>query len=137
MPADYVIDSAHRLVISRGHGVFIAADYQEHMIRLLRDPAFDPDFDQLVDCRSIVKMDLSGQQIMALASRSVFSTKSRRAFVVVSDVQFGLSRMLAAHRETMEGQSVMVFRQMSEALAWLGRPADLIPDRATEPPPAA
>jgi hypothetical protein len=134
MPADYIIDPQHGVVCSRGYGVFCAADYQEHMIRLLRDPQFRSEFHQLVDCRDIVRMDLNGEQIAALASRSVFSKNSRRAFIAPALVQFGLSRMLASHRELADGQEVGVFREWRDALAWLGLPADYDPRRPAPPP---
>lgn len=133
MPADYIIDVPHGVVLSRGYGEFTAADYQDHMIRLLRDRNFNPEFNQLVDCRAISRMKLTGEQIFALASRSAFAETSRRAFVVASDVQFGLSRMLATHRETSGGQKVMVFREMGAALAWLGLPSDFDPARPMPP----
>ena len=126
MPSDFSIVPEHRVVVSKGSGVFTHADFLDHMSRLGVDPHFNPDFDQIVDCRAIAKMDLSADQISDLASRSVFAAGSRRAFVVPSEVQFGLTRMFAAYREVRTGQQVGVFRSMDEALSWLGLPADFL-----------
>ena len=126
MPTDFTIDPEHHLVISRGSGVFTHADYLDHMSRVGADPKFRPDFNQLVDCRAISQMDLSGGEISDLAGRSVFGDLSHRAFVVSSEVQFGLTRMFATYREMKGGQEIRVFRTMPEALSWLGLPPDLV-----------
>jgi len=129
MPADFIIDVQHRLVFSKGEGVFTHADFMEHMARLRRDPRFEPEFDQFVDCRALT-LQLTSEEISDLASRSVFSSRSRRAFVVASSLQFGLSRMFAAYREEKGHQVTMVFRELSEALAWLKLPPDWKPPAA-------
>ena len=53
-------------------------------------------------------MDLSGGEISDLAGRSVFGDLSHRAFVVSSEVQFGLTRMFATYREMKGGQEIRV-----------------------------
>ena len=125
MPTDYTIDVQRGVVLSAGTGVFASADFVEHMVRLRGDPNFNPDFNQVVDCRGISVLDLNSDQLKELASQSIFSAKSRRAFVVSSDLHFGMGRMFAAYREIAEGQNVRIFRDMSEALSWLELPADL------------
>jgi len=124
MPADYVIDAEHGVVFSRGFGVFTHADYVNQMTQLKQDSRFDIDFNQMVDCRDITLMDITAQQIEDLAQTSVFSAKSRRAFVASGPIQFGLSRMLASYREVRGGQRVAVFMMMDEALTWLNLPLD-------------
>jgi len=132
MPADFILDEPHRVVFSRSLGDFTYLDYRDHMARLASDPRFRPEFDQLVDCRSS-QLVLSSDQVRDLASQSVFSDRSKRAFVVSSNFQFGLSRMWANYREVKAGQAIMVFREMSEALAWLRLPADMDPFAAGKP----
>lgn len=136
MPSHFVIDVKHGLVVSIGTGVFTQADFVDHMSRLRVDPAFDPNFHQLVDCREIEFMDLTSAQIEALASRTIFSRQSRCAFVVSSDLQFGLGRMFSAYRESAGyGANVEVFRKWEEALSWLNLPTDLRPTPAEKPAP--
>jgi len=116
MPADFIIDVTHGVVLTTGTGEFTRADFIEHMSRLKADPNFNPDFNQVVDCRAITLLNLNGDEVRDLASQSIFSVRSRRAFVASSDLQFGLGRMFAAYRE-MAGQQMMVFKDMQEALA--------------------
>ncbi len=137
MPESYLIDSEHHVVFSQGTGVFTYAEYLGHMSRLRADPRFRPDFDQLVDCRTTTAFELSGDQIADLAARSIFSVQARRAFVVSSALQFGLSHVLASHLELRGESRVRIFRDRREALAWLDLPADLDPFGAPASAPAA
>lgn len=124
MPSEFIIDVEHGVVISKGTGVFTNEDFLEHMVNLSRDKRFQPEFKQIVDCRSITRMDLTAEQIRDFASHSIFSPQSRRAFVVTSSLQFGLSRMFSAYSEIDGAQNIMVFRDMREALLWLDLPSD-------------
>lgn len=132
MPADYIIDTPHRVVFSKGTGVFTQADFLEHMDRLGNDPNFNPDFCQVVDCRDITVLSLNNDQVRDLASQSIFSVRSRRAFVVSSELHFGLGRMFAAYRE-LAGQQMAVFKDMPSALVWLKLPPNLDPHAAAKP----
>jgi len=123
MSTEFAIDPEHGLVISRGTGVFRHADFLEHMERLAQHPGFKPEFNQLVDCRGFNSIKLTISELQDLGERSIFAASARRAFVVASQVQFGLGRMFAAYREMKSGQTSMVFRTLEEAVRWLGLPA--------------
>ena len=120
MPAEFTIDSQRGVVITRASGVFTQADFLDHMARLQADPHFNPDFNQIIDCCAITTMDLTPEQIAALAERTAFSAKSRRALVVTSDLHYGLSRMFATYREIKGGEELRVFRDLPATQAWLG-----------------
>ena len=122
MPAKFIIHPDHRLVVSSGTGVFRHADFLWHMARLAEDPEFNPEFNHLVDCRGFASLDLTTAQIEDLACRSIFDVRSRRAFVVASDLQFALSRVYAAYWDVKARQEVMVYRDLREAVAWLALP---------------
>ncbi|HEX2853771.1 MAG TPA: hypothetical protein VHO24_11075 [Opitutaceae bacterium] len=130
MPAKYIIDVPHRVVFSQGTGVFTHGDFIGHMEALQKNPAFNPDFSQVVDCRDIGLLDLKNDQLRDLAAQSIFSLRARRAFVVSTELHFGMSRMFAAYRE-LAGQQVAVFKDMPSALQWLGLPPDLDPHAPT------
>jgi hypothetical protein len=49
MPAEYLILTERRLVLSRGHGLLLNEDILGHARRLKVDPLFHPDFRQFVD----------------------------------------------------------------------------------------
>jgi len=109
--------------------VFTREEYLDHVARVQRDPQFRPDFNHVVDCRAITEMDLTAAQIASLAERSGFSLQSRRAFVVSSDLQYGLSRVFAAYRENQGAAHTKVFRELDPALAWLDLPPESYPYR--------
>lgn len=132
MPADYIIDPDHNVVFSRGTGVFTREDYINHMRALICDPMFKSSYNQIVDCRSISAIALTSEEIREVAMKSVFGRGSRRAFVVASDLHYGLSRMLASYSDLSAGHAIEVFRTMELALAWLQLPVDLDPFSAKQ-----
>lgn len=119
MPARYTIDKERRLVMSVGTGVLTAADMLVHQRQLKKDPDFDPDFSQLSDFTAVTAVDIRGEEVRALAVASIFSPTSRRAMLVATDEQFGLSRMFSALREARGEHGIRVFRDRDEALRWL------------------
>ena len=132
MPCEFLIDTDHRVVISRGTGTFCHADFLEHMKALGADPRFQPEFNHMVDSRKFDAFDVTVEQIQEMGGQSIFAATSRRAFLVSSDLHYGLGRMFASYREVKRGQMTMVFREIREAIAWLSLPADYDPDKLGE-----
>ncbi|MDE3083959.1 MAG: hypothetical protein KGJ37_01915, partial [Verrucomicrobiota bacterium] len=99
MPADFHIDASRGFVFSKAIGLLSRADVLDHMDRLSQHPDFRPDFNQLLDFREVTAISLSSDDIWELAQRKIFSPAARRAFVVCSDLHFGLGRMFGAYRE--------------------------------------
>jgi inorganic pyrophosphatase len=79
MPANYVIDKHHRLVISRASGVLTFQDCVRHQDRLIKDPDFDPTYNQLLDFFEVTSIQLDELAIRFLMIRHIFSGQSRRA----------------------------------------------------------
>jgi hypothetical protein len=119
MSALYKIDKERRLVSSSGTGILTKNDLLGHMDRLSRDPDFDPDFSQVVDFTMIDGLEIEPEDVRQLAERNIFSPRSRRAFVVKDDLQFGLARMFEIHRELNGEPGIQVFRTFDEALDWV------------------
>jgi hypothetical protein len=117
--AFYKIDKKRRLVLSSGDGVLTKADLLGHMERLSKDPDFDPDFSQVSDFRQIDALEIGPEDVRQLAQRDIFSPRSRRAFVVKDDLQFGLARMFEIHRELKGETGIRVFRTYDEAMDWI------------------
>jgi hypothetical protein len=126
MPADFRIDVKHGLVCSIGTGVLSLSDALDHMDRLTRHPDFRPEFNQIIDFRPVTKTSLTFDDVTQLAERTVFSPQSQRAFVVSAEWQFGYSRMFETMRRAMGEPGIRVFRDMAEAVAWLGLTEDQI-----------
>lgn len=117
--ASYKIDKKRRLVLSSGDGVLTKADLLGHMDQLSNDPDFDPDFSQVLNFRQINGLELGPEDVRQLAQRNIFSPRSRRAFVVKDDLQFGLARMFEIHRELKGETGIRVFRTFDEAMDWI------------------
>ena len=103
------------------------ADRRAVSARLLRSPLFCAEFDWMVDCRAVSAMDLSAAEIRELAVRSVSQCRGRIAVVVATSEQYGVNRMMAAHRDFAGGGETLVVWSLAEALAWLGLPTDFDP----------
>jgi hypothetical protein len=118
MPASYQIDKARRLVISTASSFLTAADILAHQRRLLGDPDFDPTCSQIVDCTAVTGIDLSADDVRAVAATTIFSAHSRRAVLVTTDEQFGFASMFKMFREGQGEYGIRVFRDPAEALRW-------------------
>ena len=119
MPAFFRIEKNRRLVISTISDVFTLADGLAYQEKLLKDPDFDPNFSQLVDCTQVARLELGPNEVRRLAQRSIFSPDSRRAILVSSDLVFGFARMFAMFREAAGEKGIRIFRDLDEALYWV------------------
>src|SRR5882724_1470937 len=132
MPADFYIDTQHGIVYSKATGVLGRAEALDHMDRLSQHPEFRLEFNQLFDFREVAKVELTPEQVQVLAMRKIFSERSKRAFVVSSDLQFGLSRVFEAYRNLAGEKGISIFREMAGALSWLGLSAEPDPKLFTK-----
>jgi len=122
MPVQYTIYKEQRLVVSTGDGRLTFDDVRAHQDRLLSDPDFNPEFDQLMDFTRFTDVDLSVSEIRMAANRKLFSPTSRRALVVAGTFMYGMARMFQAYYEMSKTASPSgVFRDLPSALKWLGR----------------
>lgn len=117
MPVTYRVLPAANLVHTVWSGVVTLEDAVQHNDGLRSDPDFSPSMRQLSDARG-VESRVSGEGVRGLARRSAFGAESRRAIVVSDDTIFGVSRMYEAQAAT--AGEVRIFRDIDEALAWLG-----------------
>ena len=118
MPVRYVIHKEQRLVLSIAHGHVTTEELDSHRNRLLRDPHFNPAFDQITDYTGMTKIDLDGPRISSFALNPVFSQNSKRAIVVSKPAHFGLGRQYASYHRGKD--EVQVFYDWGAALKWLG-----------------
>jgi len=121
MKVRYSIDKQRRLILTTAEGSVTFEDIRGHQDRLLADPSFDPNFDQLIDTTPAAMLEISPSEARILAQRRMFSSESRRAFVAVKPHIFGLGRMMQIYREGFEDAEVQVFYSMQEAWKWLKR----------------
>jgi hypothetical protein len=119
LPVSYLIDPNQRLVFSRLSGTVTEPEVHKHNRTLRADPDFNPNYRQLVDCTGVTEILLSSTTINAVSHDQYFAPGTRRAFIAISDVAFGLARMFALSAEG-SGQTIEVFRERRVAEEWLG-----------------
>ena len=122
VPADYVIDKHRRLVITTAWGVLTFQDCMQHQDRLIKDPEFDPTYNQLLDFLGASSIHLDDGEIRFLMVRHVFSDQSRRAAVGNETQQqfreFALKAM-ALRKAFLSNENIRIFSDREEALRWL------------------
>jgi hypothetical protein len=119
MPASYSIDSEHGIVHSVGTGVLTDADVLGHNVRLKQDAQFQPTFCNLWDLTEVDKLHVSSAVLWTLSRECAFAPTARRAFVVSSDVAYGLMRMFTLMSGDDSEAHLAVFRDREVAWRWL------------------
>jgi hypothetical protein len=121
MPCEYVIDKQRRLVISTGSDRFTFSEAKAHQEKLIADPDFNREFNQLIDLRAVTLFELTVEETRTIAMRNPFSPQSRRALVASSPHVFGMLRLAMAHHEMIRGASeASAFYDANAAMKWLG-----------------
>ncbi len=105
--------------MSTGAGVFTMAEALAHQEKLLKDPDFSRGFSQLLDLTQVSKLDFGTEDLRVLAERNIFSPDSRRGILVSSDFLFGVARMFAILRDSLDETGIRVFRNLDPALEWV------------------
>ena len=119
MPAFHKIDKQRRLVLSTASGVFTLADAVSHMDKLSADPDFHPGFSQISDFTHVTRIELSSDEILRLAQRTIFSTHAGRVFIAPNETIFGIGRMFEILRGLEGEKGIRIFRTLEEALDWV------------------
>jgi hypothetical protein len=118
MALTYTIDHTRRLVRVRGSGVITTSDVQESSRRLRADSEFNGDYDCLTDFTEVTGSTVDQAAATTTASTRLYNPGSRRAIVAPSTLMYGLSRAYATQADP-DGDHVRVFRELTEAEAWL------------------
>lgn len=119
MPCDYRIDSERRVIFIRAWGVL-----HDHEVtatgRALRDsPRFDPAYTRLENLTEVTDFRVSTELVQSVARMHEKAPPPRRAFVVGSDLGFGMIRMLELYADASP-TTFLVCRELSEGLRWVG-----------------
>jgi hypothetical protein len=124
MPTQYVVDIDNHIVRTRFSGLVTHHDVADHAARLHGDPAFDPQFSELVTFGENPDIQLGYLDWQSLADRDPFSSSSKRAFVVQPRCAvYGVVRMCQIARN--HPANICIFETLEEALSWLSAPASL------------
>src|SRR5439155_22815655 len=120
MAITYQIDSAAKLVHTTVEGRVSLEDMLSHAHLLKSDPAFRPEYSNLIDLSRFTGTDLHEDAMKAFAhglQGETFAPTSKRAVVAPSDSAFEISQKFQSMRADQE--NFQVFHTMDEALHWL------------------
>lgn len=120
MPWTYSFDDRGFLWI-RATGRLNAADLTAGRKEALADPRYGQSTRFLLDYSEVEQIDISVDTVRNLAVAPWYTPQCRRAFLVGSDLAYGMGRMYQIHAEAGKGGPVEVFRDLLSALQWLSR----------------
>ena len=127
MPITYRIDKEQDVILTTATGVLTDDELLDHKRALAADPGFSPDMRQLSDVRGVERLEVSpeGVRLMVALDRDHADRLGdwKLAIVTTADFVFGTARMYQSMTDE-QTEHVQVFRDMAEARAWLGLPAD-------------
>ena len=118
MTLTQVVDSTRRLVINVASGMLNAQEVMENQQAIRSDPAFAGSFGSLVDLRRVVDIDISGEELRVMGQESPFNPEARRAYIVTSRSQCGVTRLYQAIINA-DPTNFRIFESWEEAVARL------------------
>ena len=118
------------IVVSTWRGQVSDADLVLEYRRLYEDDEWKPGAHELVDVREADLVNVSSRGLKTLAGVMGeylvgFEGEFKTAVLTSGDLTFGLGRVYEAY-SAESPETVQVFRDPREALAWLAAPADLL-----------
>jgi len=121
VPVQSTIHTELRIVIGRAWGYVTAAEIAAHQDKLLADPSFNPDFNQLMDASKMTDWQVSIDDAQTAARRKFFSPLSKRAFVKPHPTTSSVARVFESDVElTKKASKIELFSDVPSALEWLG-----------------
>lgn len=118
MSCEYHIDAARRCVFTRCWGDLTDEDLLGHQRSITAHPGFDPMMSQCMDYREVVQVSLTTDGVRALAVRSSFDARARRAFVMNRLVLKGLARMYQVIANVSD-ETLRIFESREDAFEWI------------------
>jgi hypothetical protein len=118
------IDAASETIFGELHGAVTDKALLDAVQKLYSHPKYCPEYARLVDATRANLASVTGEALRLIAARTSGGRVGRTALVADKDAVYGVLRMFQAYSERVECR---VFRQRSEALAWLaeGEPASI------------
>ncbi len=128
MPAHHVIDKKNRLIVTTWDGDVVDIDLIEVLKKYQQDIQGHPDYlgyNEIVDFSNVgkIKVTTDGiKNIGRIASRTDQNGIDRRlAFIVSSDLAFGLARMYEVYRSFTRktNKEIQTFKNWKDAYMWV------------------
>jgi hypothetical protein len=136
MPIHHIFREDHKVIITVHLGETPDDEFIVAYRNLYNDPRFSIELDRLVDLRQAQSGNRSSEAIKTIADLikmlyGVPEKAVRTAFIAPKDVSFGLARMYQIFSDTVPGK-LLVARESSEALQWLGLSLSVLEEAAAE-----
>jgi hypothetical protein len=120
MPYEVDIVAGQRLVRVRMWGAITRAEIMAITEEIAADPRMAPGYSELIDLTAITSSTSVTEADIRTIAMSNLDPATRRAFVTVDALTFGLARMFETLREIHQtGERVAVFKTVDAAEAWL------------------
>lgn len=124
----YTIDLEHGCIFVKWSGIVTAHDIIAFNREIAQDPGYQLGLNQLVDLRR-AKIEASSNEIRQIAG-AVFKERDaneghrKGAMLISGKADYGLMRMIDMMIEQTRSE-MRPFRELDEAMAWLGLPETL------------
>ena len=105
-------------VFSTASAVVTSEELLDQQRRLIADTDFRSHFDQLADFPKVERFEVDAKEVPSLAINNPFGVGSRRAFVVTSQVIYGIVRMFDVYTDQSQSE-LQLFDDFSAAVVWL------------------
>lgn len=119
MAIEYVILKELELVVSRVYGRINDQEILINFAELKIHPDFNPQFKQLSDARFITENNTSYEGLRNIGKSSPYSIKSKKAFLVIRDIEKGRGNQYGTH-STESNDDFFMSSDPHEAINWLG-----------------
>ena len=123
--AEIVYDAATRRRVATFTGTLTDEELFGAYGALLEMPDYDYGADDLVDFRTVTRMDVTSEglrRLMALfAEADELGNRTRLAIIAPRDVTYGVARMYQLMRGDDVPEEIAVFRDYDEGVRWLDR----------------
>ena len=125
MPMTYRLHPTLPLILARVEGELTLAHVRDYVRALRHEPRVTAEWCDLVEMAGMTSAITTVEWVAFRAWLEQYPAFPRSAIVALTDAEFGIARMyeLAARRK--EG-GVRVFRERTEAIAWLGYTPDAV-----------
>ena len=118
MKHEYRIEPERRRMESRYRGDFDLKSFLRGLEKISRDPAFDPDYDTLVDLKECnLQIDVSDVETIAEIFDGIYASGKGRTAVLLDDPRSTALAMLFQKRAF--SREIRLFNKRENALNWL------------------
>ncbi|MEM9061405.1 MAG: hypothetical protein AAGD13_13160 [Pseudomonadota bacterium] len=125
MPAHCKVHADPGLLVTTLAGRVTVAEFREVYIDLRASPGFSPLFPEIMDFRLATSFEFDHTEMARLAKRVTGQNpdlEMRTAILTAPGVSYGMARVYQSYAQLGNVETVLLFDDPEEALAWIGFP---------------